>query len=58
MKTYNIFGIGAALVDTEIKVSDQDLVQMDVQKGVMTLVDQSRQDQLLASSPDPQKSTS
>jgi len=47
MKTYNIFGIGAALVDTEIKVSDQDLVQMEVQKGVMTLVDQSRQDQLL-----------
>jgi len=47
MKTYTIYGIGAALVDTEIKVSDQDLQQMRVEKGLMTLVDERRQDELL-----------
>lgn len=46
MKKYHIYGIGAALVDTEIQVSDQDLVQMGVEKGLMTLVDEERQQEL------------
>ena len=46
MKKYHIYGIGAALVDTEIEVSDQDLQNMGVEKGLMTLVDQARQQQL------------
>lgn len=46
-KHYHIYGIGAALVDTEITVSDQDLNAMQVDKGVMTLVDEDRQHQLM-----------
>jgi len=47
MKKYVAYGIGAALVDTEIKVQDEDLAHMSVDKGMMTLVDQSRQAELL-----------
>jgi sugar/nucleoside kinase (ribokinase family) len=47
MKKYVAYGIGAALVDTEIKVQDAELAQMKVEKGLMTLVDQERQAELL-----------
>ncbi|MEM8561294.1 MAG: adenosine kinase [Pseudomonadota bacterium] len=47
MKKYAAYGIGAALVDTEIKVTDSDLQQMNVDKGLMTLVDEARQEELL-----------
>lgn len=47
MTHYHIYGIGAALVDTEITVSDSDLTAMAVAKGVMTLVDEPRQTQLI-----------
>lgn len=46
-KTYHLYGIGAALVDTEIEVSDEFLVQAGIEKGLMTLVDEDRQHQLL-----------
>lgn len=46
-KKYHIYGIGAALVDTEITVTDTDLTSMNVAKGVMTLVDEARQHELL-----------
>jgi len=46
-KRYHVYGIGAALVDTEIEVNDADLAAMDVEKGLMTLVDEARQAQLL-----------
>jgi sugar/nucleoside kinase (ribokinase family) len=45
--TYNVYGIGAALVDTEIEVSDSDLSAMNVEKGMMTLVDPARRQELL-----------
>ncbi len=45
--TYHIYGIGAALVDTEIDVSDADLAQLGIDKGVMTLVDAARQQELI-----------
>ncbi|MEH6634765.1 MAG: adenosine kinase [Halioglobus sp.] len=48
MKKYMAYGVGAALVDTEIKVQDSDLAQMNVEKGLMTLVDQDRRAELLA----------
>jgi len=48
MKKYKVYGIGAALVDTEIQVEDADLTAMGVEKGLMTLVDQARQNELLA----------
>ena len=38
-----VYAIGAALVDTEVTVSDQDLDQLGIEKGTMTLVDESRQ---------------
>ncbi len=47
MKKYKAYGLGAALVDTEIKVQDAELAAMNVEKGVMTLVDQPRQAELL-----------
>lgn len=47
-KRYHVYGIGAALVDTEIEVTDTDLAVMAVEKGVMTLVDEARQAELLA----------
>jgi sugar/nucleoside kinase (ribokinase family) len=47
MSTFHLYGIGAALVDTEIEVTDTDLQNMGIDKGVMTLVDGARQDELL-----------
>jgi len=43
MRKYDIYGIGAALVDTEIEVSDGFLSRANIDKGVMTLVDEQRQ---------------
>jgi len=47
MKKYVAYGIGAALVDTEIKVLDTELAQMNIEKGLMTLVDEARRRELL-----------
>jgi sugar/nucleoside kinase (ribokinase family) len=47
MAKYNIYGIGGALVDTEVEVSDEFLADAKIDKGVMTLVDESRQKELL-----------
>ena len=47
MKKYHVYGMGAALVDTEIQVEDTDLSNMSVEKGLMTLVDEDRQRELL-----------
>ena len=49
MKKYHIYGIGAALVDTEVEVSDDFLSKASIDKGVMTLVDEARQAELLES---------
>lgn len=49
MSKYHVYGLGAALVDTEIDVVDDDLAQLGVDKGLMTLVDRDRQAQILAS---------
>ena len=49
MKKYDIYGIGAALVDTEVEVSDDFLSKASIDKGVMTLVDEARQAELLGS---------
>ena len=47
MKKYQIYGIGAALVDTEVVVSDEFLQNNGIEKGIMTLVDEPRQTELL-----------
>lgn len=46
-KHYNVYAIGNALVDTEVEVSDAFLERMDLGKGMMTLVDQHRQRELV-----------
>ncbi len=46
-KKYHVFAMGAALVDTEIEVSDKDLENLAVDKGLMPLVDESRQAELI-----------
>ena len=47
MKRFKVYGIGAALVDTEIRVEDTELGDLGVEKGLMTLVDQERRGALL-----------
>lgn len=47
MKHYTAYAIGAALVDTEIEVNDDELATLKVDKGMMTLVDEARQAELL-----------
>jgi sugar/nucleoside kinase (ribokinase family) len=46
VKKFKVYGIGNALVDTEIQVEDQELTSMGVEKGLMTLVDERRQHEL------------
>jgi sugar/nucleoside kinase (ribokinase family) len=48
VKKYAAYAIGAALVDTEIQVTDIELGDMNVEKGMMTLVDEARQAELLS----------
>lgn len=47
MNHYHIYGIGAALVDTEIEVTNEDLKNLGIDKGLMTLVDEARQQELI-----------
>ncbi len=42
-KKYSVAAIGAALVDTEVLVTDQDLKDIELEKGLMTLSDATRQ---------------
>ena len=46
-KKYDVVGMGNALVDMEFKVTDQFLAKNGVEKGLMTLVDEERQSQLM-----------
>lgn len=45
-KKYQIYGIGNALVDYEIETTSEELAKLKVEKGVMTLIDAERQQQL------------
>ena len=44
---YDVYGIGNALVDIVTEVSEDFFVQNNIQKGVMTLVDEKRQHELI-----------
>ena len=48
MKKYNVFGLGNALVDMEFEVEDGFLNLMEIDKGVMTLVDEEEQHRLMS----------
>lgn len=47
MKKYNVYGLGNALVDMEFEVEDGFLNLMEIDKGVMTLVDEEAQHRLM-----------
>ncbi|MDF2159026.1 adenosine kinase [Algoriphagus sp. CAU 1675] len=47
MKKYDVAGIGNALVDIEFEVNDQFFADNGVEKGLMTLVDEDRQNHLM-----------
>jgi sugar/nucleoside kinase (ribokinase family) len=46
-KKYDVYGLGNALVDIVTEVSDQFIKDHEVEKGVMTLVEEDRQHQLV-----------
>jgi len=47
MKKYHVYGIGNALVDMEFKVDDVFFETNKIDKGLMTLVDEDRQHELM-----------
>ncbi len=48
MSRYDVYGIGNAIVDTEFRVTDATIDACRLPKGVMTLVDDDRQRELVA----------
>ena len=42
MAHFAIYGLGNALVDTEYHISDELLVRLGVEKGMMTLIDEAQ----------------
>lgn len=46
MKKYDVYGIGNALVDIVTEVNDDFLSKYNVEKGLMTLVEEERQEEL------------
>ena len=47
MKKYNVYGIGNALVDIEFEVEESFFNANEIEKGVMTLVDEERQTKMV-----------
>jgi sugar/nucleoside kinase (ribokinase family) len=47
MRKYHVYGIGNALVDMEFEVTPEFLEQLKIDKGVMTLVDEVRQTEIM-----------
>jgi sugar/nucleoside kinase (ribokinase family) len=46
-KKYHVYGMGNALVDFEIETTLEELSSLNIEKGVMTLIEEARQDELL-----------
>lgn len=47
-RKYNVYGMGNALVDMEFAVVPEQLDALGIEKGVMTLVEQERENELIA----------
>ena len=47
MSKYDVYGLGNALVDMEFEISDQFLHDNSIDKGVMTLVDENQQHEII-----------
>ena len=50
-KKYNVYGIGNALVDMEFAVTPEQLTTLNIDKGVMTLMDAQQQAQVVTNLP-------
>ena len=48
MNKYDVYAIGNALVDIEYHAEPGRLAELNIEKGVMTLIDESRQNSLVA----------
>ncbi len=48
MKQYDVYGLGNALLDMEYEVTSELLQELEIDKGVMTLIDDARQAELVA----------
>lgn len=46
-RSFDVYGVGHALVDAQYAVAPERLGQLGIRKGVMTLIDQTQQEQLL-----------
>lgn len=55
MKKFNVYGIGNALVDLEFTLEKDFFQKMNIEKGVMTLIDENRHHELLQSLGSPKK---
>ena len=47
MSKYDVYGVGNALVDIEYRVTPEQLQELNIEKGVMTLVDEPLQTQIV-----------
>lgn len=47
MKRYDVYSIGNALVDKEFEVDDRFFIDSGIEKGFMTLIDESKQQEIL-----------
>ena len=47
MSKYDVYGLGNALVDMEFEISEQFLQDNAIDKGIMTLVDENQQHELI-----------
>jgi len=47
MKKYHVYGVGNALVDFEFEVDESTIKELSIDKGLMTLIDAERHDQLM-----------
>jgi len=52
-KKYNVYGMGNALVDMEFEVTPELLSQLKIDKGVMTLMDETQQKHIIEQLPPP-----
>jgi sugar/nucleoside kinase (ribokinase family) len=48
MTRYDVYGLGNALLDVECEVEPEVLVELGIDKGVMTLLDEASQDKILS----------
>jgi len=49
MAKYDVFGVGNALVDIQVRIEEELLSQLAIEKGIMTLVDDAQQAKVLSS---------